>query len=100
MQTLKDWGARLKTSSAWRAWQRYVDARGNVLAGGVGYFAFFSIFPALLLGFTIFGFVLRGQPQLLADTRAAVDEILPGFVKSPDNPDGIISIEAPRRATL
>jgi membrane protein len=100
MQTLKGWWARLKTSAAWRAWKRYADARGNLLAGGVGYFAFCSIFPALLLGFTIFGIVLRDQPQLLADTREAVEDILPGFVKSPDNPDGVISIESPRTATL
>ena len=77
MQTLKAWWARLQTTSAWRAWKRYGDARGNLLAGGVGYFAFFSIFPALLLAFTIFGFVLRDQPQLLAETRDAVEEIRP-----------------------
>jgi hypothetical protein len=37
-----------------RAWQRYSDAHGSVLAGGVGYFAFFSIFPAAALAFTVF----------------------------------------------
>ena len=100
VQTIKRWWARLQTTAAWRAWKRYSDSRGNLLAGGVGYFAFFSIFPALLLAFTIFGFVLREQPQLLADTRSAVEDILPGFVKTPDNPDGIISIDVPRGRTL
>ena len=43
-----------------RAGKRYADARGGILAAGVGYFAFFSIFPAIALAFTVFGFVLRG----------------------------------------
>ena len=72
----------------------------NVLAGGVGYFAFFSIFPALLLAFTIFGFVLQGQPQLLADLRDYVSEFLPGFVQTPDNPEGIITLEPPTSGTV
>lgn len=100
MDRLKGWWARFRVSAAWRAWKRYMDARGSLLAGGVGYFAFFSVFPALLLAFTIFGFVLRDQPQLLADTRNAVEDILPGFVRTPENPDGIISIEPPRSRTL
>lgn len=47
-----------------RAWKKYGDARGNVLAGGVAYFAFFSIFPALTVALTITGFVLQGAPEL------------------------------------
>ena len=31
MQTLKQWWARFQTTSAWRAWKRYGDARGNLL---------------------------------------------------------------------
>ena len=58
-------GAPHSTRTSWRAWKRYGDSRGNLLAGGVGYFAFFSIFPAVALAFTVFGFVLRNQPQLL-----------------------------------
>lgn len=100
MQTLKRWWAQAQQTHLWRAWKRYGDRRGNVLAGGVGYFAFFSIFPALLLAFTIFGFVLQGQPQLLADLRDYVSEFLPGFVKSPDNPDGIITLEPPTNVAL
>ena len=37
MHTLKAWWARLQATHAWQAWKRYGDARGNVLAGGVGW---------------------------------------------------------------
>ena len=53
---------RLKTTRAYHAWTRYGEANGDLLAAGVGYFAFFSIFPALALAFAIFGFVLQEPP--------------------------------------
>lgn len=100
MQTVKGWWARAQKTQAWRAWKRYGDHRGNLLAGGVGYFAFFSIFPAVLLAFTVFGLVLRNQPQLLDDTKNAINDLLPGFVKTDAQPDGIIDVTVPTGATL
>jgi membrane protein len=100
MQTVKAWWARFQATPAWRAWKRYSDHRGNLIAGGVGYFAFFSVFPAVLLAFTVFGFLLRSQPQLLADTKDAINDLLPGFVKTPDQPDGVIDVTVPTGAAL
>lgn len=100
VQTLKTWWARLQTTPAWRAWKRYGDHRGSLIAGGVGYFAFFSVFPAVLLAFTVFGLVLRSQPQLLAHTKDAINGLLPGFVKTPQQPHGIIDVSAPTGAAL
>jgi len=100
VQTIKAWWARLQATPAWRAWKRYGDHRGNLIAGGVGYFAFFSVFPAVLLAFTIFGIVLRSQPQLLADTKDAINGLLPGFVKTPSQPHGVINVNAPTGAEL
>jgi membrane protein len=97
---LKAWWARVRETAAWRAWKRYGDHRGNLLAGGVGYFAFFSVFPAVLLAFTIFGFVLRGQPDLLEQVKDSINEMLPGFIKSDKNPGGIIDVHAPTKAAL
>jgi membrane protein len=54
----------LRRTLPWRAWARYNAVRGNVLAGGVAYFAFFSLFPAMALGFTVFGLLLGGQEDL------------------------------------
>ncbi|WP_076261471.1 YihY/virulence factor BrkB family protein [Intrasporangium flavum] len=91
---------RLKATHAYQSWQRFSDANGNLLAAGVGYFAFFSVFPAVALAFAIFGFVLQGRPDLLAAIADTLNQILPGMVKTPDNPNGIISIEAPSSLTL
>ena len=92
--------ARLRASEPWRAWKRYGDARGNVLAAGVGYFAFFSIFPAIALAFTVFGFVLRGRPELLALIADQLNQNLPGFVRDAQHPKGLIPIQVPRAAAL
>lgn len=92
--------ARFQASKPWRAWKRYGDARGNVLAAGVGYFAFFSIFPAVALAFTVFGFVLRGHPDLLQSVADSLNASLPGFVKDAQHPKGLIPIQAPQAAAL
>ncbi|HEY7717334.1 MAG TPA: YihY/virulence factor BrkB family protein [Pedococcus sp.] len=100
MERLKAVWARAQQTHLLRAWKRYGDTRGNVLAGGVGYFAFFSIFPALLLAFTVFGLVLQERPQLLAEVESYFIETFPAFVKTESNPDGIIAITAPTNQTL
>ncbi|MEI2776875.1 MAG: YihY/virulence factor BrkB family protein [Tetrasphaera sp.] len=100
MEKLKAVWKRIQASDAWRAWSRYGDARGSLLAGGVTYFAFFSLFPAIALGFTIFGLVLRDQPTLLADVQEAIEKQLPGFVKGDANPDGLIPMAIPSGTTL
>jgi len=92
--------ARFRASKPWLAWKRYGDARGNILAAGVGYFAFFSIFPAVALAFTVFGFVLRGHPELLQSVADNLNANLPGFVKDAQHPQGLIPIRAPRAAAL
>jgi len=92
--------AWFKASPPWEAWQRFVRANGNLLAAGVGYFAFFSIFPALALAFAIFGFVLQNRPDMLSAITDSINAALPGMVKTPSTPNGIISIEAPASLTL
>jgi membrane protein len=89
-----------KATRAWLAWKRYGNANGNLLAAGAAYFAFFSLFPALALAFTIFGFVLQNRPDLLATIAESLNEALPGMVQTPDNPNGIISLSAPESLTL
>ena len=79
--------ARLQRTRPWRAWTRYGDARGNVLAGGISYFAFFSIFPAVALAFTVFGFVLQDRPDLLQTIADTLSSTCPGFVKDAEPPE-------------
>jgi len=64
MSVLTGWLEVLQATKPWRAWSRYGAARGNVLAGGIAYFAFLSLVPALIVGFTVAGWVLGGSQSL------------------------------------
>jgi membrane protein len=86
---------RLRATHAYRSWDRYGRARGDVLAGGVAYLGFFSLIPALILGFTVFGFVLNGQPQLFDHVVASISQTLPGMVRDAEHPDGLIDASNP-----
>src|SRR3954470_20382522 len=44
--------------------QKYSEDQGGYLAATITYYAFFSIFPLLLVATTVLGFVLRGHPRL------------------------------------
>jgi len=90
------WGA----SRPGLAWARYTGARGNILAAGVGYFAFFSIFPAVALAFAVFGFVLRGHPDLLSSVFDQLGAYLPGLIRDAQHPDGLIPMRAPQAVAL
>ena len=46
---------------------KYFDDQGNYLAAIITYYAFIAIFPLLLLGSSILGFILQGNAQLKAD---------------------------------
>ncbi len=44
--------------------RKFGDDQGGRLAALVAYYAFFSLFPLLLVFFTVLGFVLQGDPHL------------------------------------
>lgn len=46
---------------------KYSDDQGNYLAAIITYYAFIAIFPLLLLGTSILGFILQGNPGLESD---------------------------------
>ncbi|GAA1249314.1 YihY/virulence factor BrkB family protein [Oryzihumus leptocrescens] len=91
---------RAKATRGWKAWKRYSDVRGNILAGGVGYFAFLSVFPAVALAFTVFGLVLRGRPDLLGHVTSTLGTMLPGFIQDAQHPDAPIPVKAPAAGAL
>lgn len=62
-----------------RTWNRLRDARGGVLAGGIAYFGFFSLVPALIVGFTAFGVLLGGDASLQRQVAQRVNDSV-GFV--------------------
>jgi membrane protein len=92
--------AWFQASKPWLAWKRYGHARGNILAAGVGYFAFFSIFPAVALAYAVFGFVLRGHPDLLRSVSDQIDAYLPGLIRDAQHPEGLVQFQAPGAVPL
>lgn len=65
---------RLRARMPWfdhtmRAQQRYNDCKGDFYAAGITYFTIFALFPLLMVGFAVGGFVLVGQPDLLAEVE-------------------------------
>jgi membrane protein len=85
---------RLQASLPWRAWQRYTLARGGVLAGGMAYIALFSVFPALAVGFTVFGLIVGDNPKLEAEVVEAVNDALGTvIITPPGGTGGIVTID-------
>jgi len=84
-----------------RAFLRYSERRGPQLADSVTYRALFSIFAAVLLGFSIAAMWLAGNPAALRSLADAVNSAVPGLVGT--GGDGLIDlsdIEAPAGLTI
>ncbi|GAA1899157.1 YihY/virulence factor BrkB family protein [Lapillicoccus jejuensis] len=95
MDAVKQAWARFQRTRGWQAWTRFGEARGNLLASGVAFYAFFSVFPAAALAAAILGLVLRNNPQVVDSLTRSLADNLPGLVKTPTTPDGIINLTAP-----
>ncbi|MGV9192795.1 YihY/virulence factor BrkB family protein [Microbacterium sp. MC2] len=63
-----------------RALLRYSESRGPMLADSVTYRALFSVFAGVLLGFSIAGIWLSGNPEAIDALVAAIDNAIPGLV--------------------
>lgn len=100
MTALKKLWARIQRHRPYTAYQRYADANGDLLAAGVGYYSFFSVFPAVALAFTTLGFVLQGRPELLDTIANELNQTFPNMVRTAANPDGIIGVSAPSTVAL
>ena len=49
-----------------RAYQRFDERNGGFFAAGLTYYTIFALFPLLMVGFAVVGFVLSRRPQLLS----------------------------------
>ncbi|VEI13926.1 YihY/virulence factor BrkB family protein [Trueperella bialowiezensis] len=77
-----------------RAFQRYGQARGPQLSGGIAYSALFALASTLTLLLTAFSYTLGGNDELRENLFAAIDSALPGVLKmnGPDS-EGIVEPE-------
>jgi membrane protein len=74
---------RLRTRFGWfdhvmRAQERYNDSKGDFYAAGITYFTIFAMFPLIMVGFAIGGFILAGQPDLLAELQGRIKSAVSG----------------------
>ena len=81
IKELIDWAIRTRVV---RALGRYGSANGALLSGGIAFTALFSIFAALVIGFTVFMAVLGGNEPLRNSVMDQLDEVLPGIVDTGD----------------
>ncbi|MFI8632295.1 YihY/virulence factor BrkB family protein [Microbacterium sp. NPDC077663] len=63
-----------------RAYLRYSERRGPLLADSVTYRTLFSVFAGVLLGFSVAALWLSGNPQAWRSLIDAVDGVIPGLV--------------------
>jgi inner membrane protein YhjD len=67
------WGFALATH------RRFGADSGGFMAAAITYHAFLSLFPLLLLGASVLGFILAGNPDLHGRAVRSVSESLPGI---------------------
>ncbi|MFB8002332.1 inner membrane protein YhjD [Nocardia sp. NPDC056000] len=61
-----------------RAGGRYQRQRGDYYAAGITYFTVLSLFPLLMVGFAVAGFVLSRNPEWLKEIQDKIVENIPG----------------------
>jgi membrane protein len=79
-----------------RAVLLYVENRGPALADGITYRALFSVFAAVLLGFSLAGLWLAGNPVAMQALVDAVDAAVPGLMDIVD----LSEVTAPAGLTI
>ncbi len=75
--------ARVRARLPWldhgiRAQQRYNTCKGDFYAAGITYFTIFALFPLLMVGFAVGGFVLASQPYLIGEIQERIRETVSG----------------------
>lgn len=68
-----------------RTVERYQGQRGNFYAAGITYFTVLAIFPLLMVAFSVAGFVLARDPDLLERIADEITDAMPGALGSTMN---------------
>jgi len=74
---------RLRARFGWfdhamRANDRFDERKGNFFAAGLTYYTIFALFPLLMVGFSLGGFVLSRRPDVLTGIDNKVRAAVPG----------------------
>jgi len=86
---------RLRSRYAWfdhvmRAQARYQNSKGDFFAAGITYFTVFALFPLVMVGFAVGGFVLS-RPASTARRHRDADQVngVRRFRPAARQPDGL-----------
>lgn len=60
-----------------RAGQRYQENNGDHYAAAITYFSVLALFPLLMIGFSVLGFVLFRNPELIGQLKTRIVEAAP-----------------------
>lgn len=61
-----------------RALERYQRQRGDFFAAGITFYTVLALIPILMVAFSVAGFVLSAQPELLDDLQRKITDAAPG----------------------
>lgn len=61
---------------------RYQDSRGDFFAAGATYFSILALFPLLMVGFAVAGYVFVASPGLLQDAKRQIADSVSGSMGS------------------
>jgi membrane protein len=80
---IRAWIGRQVDTRPWldhlvRAAVSYRRQGGDYYAAGITYFTVLALFPMLMVGFSVAGFVLSHNPQLLSELESKIVENIPG----------------------
>jgi membrane protein len=81
-----------------RAVVRYTASNGNHYAAAIAYFSVLALFPLLMIGFSVTGFVLFRQPELVDDLKDTITELAPSQLHAVLRP--LVDAAVEQRATI
>lgn len=81
-----------------RAANTYNGQKGDYFAAGITYFSILSLFPIMMLSFSIAGFVLASRPDLFDELQSSITDAVPGSLG--DTVNGLVSAAIDSRGTV
>ncbi|WP_243106693.1 YihY/virulence factor BrkB family protein [Actinomyces lilanjuaniae] len=82
---------RLRCSRVGRALERYQEAHGNLIAGGIAYTGLFSVFAALAIGVSALMAFVGSHDSVRRSVVTTIDSLLPGVVDTGSG--GLVTVD-------
>ncbi len=80
VDTVNRIGDRLSQNRIYRVAQHYLWEDGNLMAAGMSFYAVFAVFAGLVVGFSIVGAWLSGNPLLVSSLIDVINNTVPDLI--------------------